>query len=366
MKDYYKILGVEKSASENDIKQAFRRLAHQHHPDKNGGNADKFKEINEAYQVLGNKEKRSQYDQFGSTFEQAGGGFGGFGGGNPFQGFDFSQARGFGGDFGDFDMGDLFGSFFGGSGGRRSRQRRGQDIQVDIEVSLKDIVHGVTRTLNLRKKNACDKCDGTGAKNSTSFKECQTCQGRGFVTATILGQFQTQTTCPECTGTGKIIKDKCSHCHGGGTTDEDVSLRVDIPSGIEEGQSIRISGQGNGIRGGKPGDLFVRVHITDSAGFTRDGDDLVTEYDIPFTLAALGGEIPVKTIDGQVSLKIPAGTPSGKKFMLRNKGIGHLRSNGRGNQIVIVNVEVPKKLSKKQKKILEELDSELKKDKKWF
>jgi len=366
-KDYYKILGVDKTASEAEIKKAFRKLAHEHHPDKANGNADKFKEINEAYQILSNKEKRQQYDQFGSTFDGAGANP--FGGGNPFGqgnmgGFDFSGAQNM-----DFDLGDIFGQFFGGGAPNgRARSQRGQDIQVDMEISLKDAVFGKSESFSLRKQVACKPCKGTGADKGTSYDTCPTCAGSGKIATTVLGTFRTQTVCPECMGQGKIIKNKCGACHGQGFTEENTDIKVEIPAGIDDGQAIRLAGQGNAGKNGSPaGDLYVNVHVKNEPGFERQGSDLLTEYDIPFTMAALGGEIEVRTIDSKVKLKIPAGTPSGKQFVLRDKGVTHLRSRGRGNQIVIVNVNVPKKLTKKQKELLEELNKEFSDKKKgWF
>ena len=364
-KDYYKTLGIEKGATDQEIKRAFRALAHKYHPDKNGGedNLKKFKEINEAYQVLSNKEKRQQYDQFGTTFDQAGMGGGNPFGGQGFGGFDFSQAQG-----ADFDLGDIFGSFFGGGGpGGRARSSRGEDIQMDIDISLKESVFGKSETLSIRKQNKCQPCQGTGADKGTSFDECKTCGGTGHITSTVLGTFRTQTACPDCQGKGKSIKDKCGACHGAGSNTENVDIRVEIPAGIDDGQSIRLAQQGNAGKNGNPaGDLYVRVHVKEEKGFVRDGDDLITEYNVPFTMTALGGQIEVKTIDGKVKLKVPAGTPSGKKFMLKGKGVGHLRASGRGDQIVIVNVDVPTKLTKKQKQLLEELNQEFGKKKSWF
>ncbi len=363
-KDYYKILGVEKNSSAEDIKKAFRKLAHEHHPDKNSGQDAKFKEINEAYQVLGNKDKRAQYDQFGQTFEGAQG-FGGSNpfGNNPFGGFQQGTA-----DF-DFDLGDIFGSFFGGGmGGRQTRTERGSDIEVDLEISLSEAVFGASKEISLRKQNKCQSCDGSGAKEGTAFETCSACNGRGRVTTTILGQFQTQTTCPHCRGKGKQIKEKCGQCGGDGLKTETEHIKVEIPAGINEGQSIRLSGKGNGgVRGASAGDLYIAVRIRPEAGFEREGDDLITKMEIPFSTAVLGGEVKVKTIDGQVKLKIPNGTPSGQQFILRNKGVNHLNSRGRGDQVVIVQVDVPTKLTKKQKQLIEELDKELKSSKKsWW
>ena len=369
-KDYYKILGVDKSASEIDIKKAFRKLAHQYHPDKNGsGNEEKFKEINEAYQVLGNKEKRQQYDQFGSTFDGAQG----FGGGaNPFgQGFDFSGFQNFGGgasnvEF-DFDFGDIFDSFFSGSrSGRGGRSRKGASLEVEIEISLKEAAFGSRRDITIERDDNCQACSGSGAKNGSAFTTCPTCSGSGVINSTVFGNFRTQTPCPECQGQGRVIKEKCPQCQGQGVEHKEENIAVEIPAGIEDGQSIRLSGRGNaGKNGAASGDLYVQVRVRSERGFVREGDDLISEYNIPFTLAALGGEIKVKTIDGEVKLKIPAGTPSAKKFLLKGKGMGHLKARGRGDQIVIVYVEVPTKLTKKQKKLLEEFSEESDK-KTWF
>lgn len=365
--DYYKILGVEKNASEADIKKAFRKLAHQHHPDKSNGNAEKFKEINEAYQVLSNKEKRHQYDQFGSTFSGSGGG-NPFGYGNPFGqgnmgGFDFS------GQNIDFDLGDLFGQFFGGGApSGRSRSQKGHDIQVDLEISLKEAVFGKTEVFSLRKQVACQPCHGSGAEHGTAYEKCSTCHGSGKIATTVLGTFRTQAICPDCHGKGKRIKDKCKACSGNGFNQETVDIKVEIPAGIDDGQAVRLSGQGNaGKNGAAAGDLYVTVHVKNEPGFVREENDLISEYNIPFTMAALGGEMEIKTIDGRVKLKIPAGTPSGKQFILREKGVTNLRARSRGDQIVIVNVEVPKKLTKKQKELLEQLDNELNSKKRsWF
>jgi len=368
-KDYYKILGVDKGASQEEVKKAFRKLAHQYHPDKNGGeeNSQKFKEINEAYQVLGNKERRQQYDQFGTTFEGAQG----FGGGqNPFgQGFDFSGFQGFGGQGGvDFDLGDIFSSFFTGAApGGRSRNGRGSNIEVDLEISLKDAVFGSSETISLRKQIKCEACKGTGAEKGSSYETCETCSGTGKIATTVLGTFRTQTICPDCGGQGKQIKEKCGQCSGQGTITDNVDIKVEIPAGIDNGQSIRLAGQGNAGKNSAPaGDLYIVIHIKDEKGLVREGDDLISEYEVPFTMATLGGEIEVKTIEGKVKLKIPAGTPSGKKFILRGKGVTHLRARGRGDQIVIVNINVPTKLSKKQKELLKELDKEFGKNKSWL
>jgi molecular chaperone DnaJ len=363
-KDYYKILGVERNASEADIKKAFRKLAHEHHPDKSSGNADKFKEINEAYQVLNHKEKRAQYDQFGSTFEN-GGGFnqGPFqGGGFDFSGFQNAGAQG--ANF-DFDIGDIFSSFFGGSAQGRAQRRRGSDIQMDLEITLKEAAFGVTKDIRIRKKDLCQDCQGTGAKDGKSFSSCQQCNGSGQISTTILGQFRTQTVCPSCQGAGQVIKEKCSHCGATGNISQETSLKVDIPAGIDDGQSIKLSGQGNsGPNKAPAGDLYIAIRVTPNKDFERQGFDLISEQKIPFAIATLGGDVNIKTIDGEVKLKIPNGTPSGKQFILRGKGLTRLDSKNRGDQIVIIQVFVPTKISKKQKQLIEELQKELEKDNK--
>ena len=365
-KDYYKILGVEKNASADDIKKAFRKLAHEHHPDKNNGQDTKFKEANEAYQVLSDKNKRAQYDQFGSAFSAGGGGGAQgnpFGGSNPFAGFGGAQQTDF-----DFDLGDIFGSFFGGQGQARTRTKRGRDLEINLAISLKEAVFGVSKTISIKKQQSCGPCQGTGAKNGTSFDNCSGCGGSGRISTVILGQFQTQTACPECQGQGKQIKEKCGACNGQGNILENQDINIEVPGGIDDGQSIRLSGQGDsGANGAPAGDLYVNIAVNPEVGFVRENFDLVSEIKIPFTLAVLGDEIKVKTIDGQVKLKIPAGTQSGKKFILRGKGVTRLKSRGRGNQIVIVNVDVPQKLTRKQKQLIEELDKEMWKDKKsWW
>lgn len=360
-KDYYKILGVNKNSTKEEIKKAFRKKAHQYHPDKKTGNDIKFKEINEAYQILGDKDKKAQYDQFGTTFNNQGGNP--FGGGSPFQG-------GFSGQNVDFDLGDLFGSFFGGGQqqSRGSRGNRGSDIEVDINITLKEAVFGISKDISIRKENSCNSCSGSGAKDNNSYEDCKVCDGSGQVSTTILGSFRTQTICPECRGQGKKIKEKCGACKGQGSILENTDIKIDIPAGIDNGQSIRLSKQGNsGSLGGYAGDLYIVVHVKEEKGFIRDNYDLITEELIPYTIVVLGGSINIKTIDGEVKLKIPSGTASGKKFILKEKGVNYLKSRGRGNQIVIVKVDVPKKLTKKQKELIEELDKEFKNIKKsWF
>lgn len=343
-KDYYNILGVQKGASKDELKKAFRKKAHEHHPDK-GGDEAKFKEVNEAYQVLSDDTKRQQYDQFGQTFDGAGGfpgggaGFGGFPGGVNFE-----------------DLGDIFGDFFGG-GRSRSRAPRGQDVMMDVEISFKESVFGVQKELSLTKNNSCERCGGVGAEPGTAMKTCSDCDGAGIrvtVQRTILGNIQQRVACETCHGNGEVPEMPCSTCSGTGTEYGRKTMRVDIPAGIENGMKIRIRGEGESIGGaGQSGDLFLRVHVKRDPRFERDGNTIYTKKDIGFTQASLGDEVEVETVDGRVTLKVPAGTQSGDKLRLKGKGISTGR--GRGDQIVIVNVVTPKKLTRKQKKLMEEL-----------
>lgn len=348
-KDYYQILGVDKRAKPEEIKRAFRKLAHQYHPDKKGGDEAKFKEINEAYQVLGDQEKRAKYDQFGSAaFEQ--GGFSGSGHG--FGGFDFS---GFQGGVGFEDLGDMFGDIFGG--GRRARTLRGHDIQVDSEIEFRDSVYGVEKNMTLTKPSACERCGGTGGEPGTGTETCKQCQGAGVevgVQRTILGNMQTKRTCSVCQGAGEIPKTFCVTCHGAGMERKSRTLVVTIPPGVEHGSVLRVRGEGEYVKGGEPGDLFVRIFVKPDKRFERNGFDLHSQLHIGFTQAALGDTIDVETIDGTVELTIAAGTQSGAQVRLRSKGIQSNR--GRGDQIVTIHVVTPKKLSRDQKKLLEQLD----------
>lgn len=341
-KDYYAILGVPKNASEDEIKRAFRKLAHEHHPDK-GGSEEKFKEINEAYQVLGDKEKRARYDQFGTADGPAG--FGGFPGGG-FGNFDPSQ-------FGDF--GDIFDSFFGG-GGRRSRRAKGDDIQVDISLTFKESVFGVAKDIPLNKHSTCERCGGNGAEPGSKMKSCPTCEGKGFTISTqrtILGSVQVRTECATCHGRGEVPEKTCTTCGGEGTVRARKTIRVDIPPGVEEGTQVRVRGEGESIGDqGDPGDLYLRIRVTEDSRFTREGSTIFSEKKIGFTQAALGDSVEVDTVDGKVSMKIPPGTQSGDELRLRGKGVPS--RGGRGDQIVIIKVVTPTKLDRKTRDLLEE------------
>ena len=345
-KDFYERLGVSKSATADEIKVAFRKLAHKYHPDKEGGDEAKFKEINEAYQVLSDEKKRAQYDQFGAAAFENGGG----GAGQGFGGFDFSGAGGF------EDLGDIFGDLFGGGRGR-SQTPRGHDIQLDVDISFRDSIFGTEKTVTVTKPSACERCGGNGGEPGTGMDTCRVCNGSGVeigVQRTILGNMQTKRTCSSCHGAGETPKTACTTCRGSGIEKKPRSLTITIPAGIEDGQSLRIRGEGEAVKGGIPGDFFVRVHVGTDARFEREDIHLYSEAKIGFTQAALGDVIHAETIDGPVDLTIPMGTQSGAQFRLRGKGVQTNR--GRGDQIVTVRVMTPKKLGKREKKLLEELN----------
>lgn len=366
-KDYYKILGIDKSASVEEIKKAFRQKAHQYHPDKTGGDEAKFKEVNEAYQVLGDPNRRAQYDRFGSAFEhaQATGGFSGFEGFRDFSGFANGFSRGQSGnwEFDLNDLGDIFGGFgdiFGfSSAGAKARSKRGRDIEASLDITFNEAVFGAEKEINLNKAVVCDKCSGGGAEPGAKVEACATCKGSGRVSRvqrTILGNIQTQTTCSTCGGEGKTSSLKCSKCSGAGVVRETVNLKIKIPAGIDDGQAIRLSGQGEaGQKRGQPGDLYIRVRVLADKKFNRDGDNILSEVEINFSQAVLGGKLEVETVDGPVKLKINEGTPSGKVYILRGKGVPHLHGRRRGDHLVKVKIKVPASLNRKQKKLLEEL-----------
>jgi len=359
-KDYYKILNVQKNASQDELKKAFRKLAHKYHPDKKGGDEEKFKEVNEAYQVLGDEKKRQQYDQFGADFAQQGG----FGGGAGWEDF-MNAARGGGGvnfDFGDIDLGDLFGGMFGG-GGRRQRQRRGSDIQVDVQLEFKEAVFGVEKEIRLNKNNDCDVCSGSGAEPGSEVKKCEQCQGQGQVKQvqrTMLGAMQTVVACPSCAGVGQKAEKSCKHCGGDGRVRSESVYKIKIPAGIDNGGTIKLSGKGESAGvGGQAGSLFVVVHVRPDKVFQRDGYDIYTSLHISYPQAVLGDKIEIDTLDGKKKLVIPEGTQSHQQIRLKGLGVPHLQSSGRGSHFVQVIVDVPKKVSRKTKKLLEELVGEL-------
>jgi molecular chaperone DnaJ len=358
-KDYYKTLGIDKNASEADIKSAFRKLAHQHHPDKNKGDDKKFKEINEAYQTLSDKTKRAQYDQFGSNGPQFGGQGGGnpFGGagGNPFDGFDFSQFQGGFGQGGfEFDLGDLFG------GGGRSRSRRGSDLETSLKITFKESVFGVEKTITLNRTATCKTCHGNGAKPGTSLHTCKACDGKGKIVRvqrTILGNIQTAVECDQCFATGKIPDEKCGTCRGAGIVREKEDLKVKIPEGVNNGDTLRMDGAGEAISGGPSGDLYIHLSVETHPVFKRTGNDLLMPLEVSLVDALLRTKIVVETLDGKEECEIPEGTNTGDQLRIRHKGVPHGRS--RGDIVVGVKIKMPKKLSGKAREIIEGLKKEL-------
>ena len=369
-KDFYEALGVPKNASDDEIKKAYRKMAMKHHPDRNQGDKAaeaeaKFKEIKEAYEILSDAEKRAAYDQYGHAgvdpnMRGAAGGAGGYG------------------NFGDA-FGDIFSDIFGGGGGRRGggggRQVfRGNDLSYAMEITLEEAATGKDSQIRIPSWDSCDTCHGTGAKPGTSVNTCQTCQGSGSVQMRQ-GFFSVQQTCPHCRGTGKVIPDPCTNCHGQGKIKRNKTLEVKIPSGIDDGMRIRSSGNGEpGQNGGPNGDLFIEIRIKKHAIFERDGDDLHCQVPVQVTTAALGGEINVPTLTGKATIEIPDGTQHGKIFRLRGRGIKGVRSAVAGDLYCHVNVETPVKLTEHQRKLLKELDESFTKsgtkhspqDKGWF
>jgi molecular chaperone DnaJ len=353
-RDYYEVLGISKTASKDEIKKAYRKLAMQYHPDKNPGNKEaeaKFKEASHAADILMDDQKRAMYDRMGHTAEQ------GMGGGGGFQG-------GFSGDFGDLGdiFGDIFGDILGGqrsrggtTGRRRARAQAGDDLQTEMHVTFEEAAFGVEKEIQINRSISCDTCHGTGAKKGSGPSTCDMCHGHGEVRRQQ-GFFTIAQPCPKCHGTGQIIKDACETCHGRGRTKKREKLSVKVPAGIDEGQRLKLSGQGDaGANGGPAGDLYVLIHIEPHEFFKREEYDVHCEVPISFSQAALGAEVEVPTLGGRVSMKIPEGTQAGQKMKLRNKGITKLGGYGLGDQIITIHVETPAKLSKEQRELFHRL-----------
>lgn len=355
-KDLYSVLGVDKNASEDEIKKAYRKLAHKHHPDKEGGDEEKFKEINGAYQVLSDKEKRGQYDQYGQTFDGAGGA-GGFGGANGAGGFDFNFGGASAGGAGGFE--DLFSDIFSsGFGGAQQKENVGSDISVDIEITFEEMSLGAEKEVELYKKVLCDKCDGTGAENKET-KKCDVCDGAGKVQKTvrsIFGQIAQVVPCEHCHGKGNIPKVKCSKCGGDGVVRDYQKVNIKIPAGIEDGQTIRAMGHGESpIGGGRAGNLYITIHVKPHAHFERIGDDIKSKLEITFSQATLGDKVSVKTIDGAVKMKVGAGTQSGDVYKIKNRGVDREDRFGRGAHLVEIKIKTPENLSREQKRLIKKL-----------
>lgn len=361
-KNYYDILGVEKGASKDDIKKAFYKLAHKYHPDKNGGDEKKFKEVNEAYQILSDDKKRAQYDQHGRVFDGAGGGPGqeGFSGFGGFEGFDPSVFSGQG--FGGFDMGnlgDIFGEFFSGQGGG-ARTRRGRDISIEITISFSDAVFGSERKILITKNTTCTRCNGSGAKPDTKRKKCTTCNGQGKLHETkrsFMGVFTSIRECDTCGGIGTIPEEECSSCHGHGVIRKQEEVVVHIPGGIESGEMIRLSGAGEAMSHGVSGDLYVKVGVSPDPVFSRESNNLIMTLPIKLSEALLGAEHSIKTLDGMITVKIPEGVSVGEVLRVRGKGVS-ISPGKRGDLLIKLKVKLPNKLSRKARSVVEELKNE--------
>ena len=358
-KDYYKILGVEKTSTKEEVKKAYKKLAKKYHPDlnKEDGSAEKFKEISEAAAVLADDEKRTKYDQFGTTADQFG---------NGFEGFDFSDIRS-GGDFG-FDFDSIFESFFGGGfRGRRRGPNRGSDLRYDLEINLEEAATGITKKITVPRMEQCSKCHGLGAESESDIVNCPDCDGKGvqrITQRTPFGVLATTTTCRKCQGQGKHIKKECHDCNGNGIVREERKIDIEIPAGAEQGTNLRVKGEGEaGEKGAETGDLYIIIHVQEHDTFERHGDDIYIKVPVSFVIAALGGEIEVPTLSGQAKLKIPAGTQTNTIFRMKGKGIPYLHGYGTGNENVEVIIEVPNKLNKKQKELLKQFSKESKEKK---
>ena len=371
-RDYYEVLGVSKTATDEELKKAFRKLAKKYHPDANPDNPKeaeaKFKEVNEAYENLSDPQKRRMYDQFGHDGPQ------GFGGGGPGQGGYYSySSSGFDG-FGDFgDLGDIFSSFFGGGagfGGRSSSRAntgpvKGADLKANLEISFENSYSGVEKEIILTRNEVCNVCHGNKAKPGTKAETCSICNGTGTIRqmqTTILGQMQTQRTCSNCHGTGKVIKEPCDNCRGKGTVRKQVKLKIKIPAGIDDGQTMVLKGEGEpGERGGSNGDLYIVIRIKKHSIYSRSGDRVLCNIPITFTQATLGAELKIPMVDGTTEIfKIPEGTQPGDKFTIRNKGFKSVNGSSQGDFVFTVEVQVPKKLSKEQREILTQLAKTMK------
>jgi len=366
--DYYKTLGIDKNASKDEIKKAFRKLAQKYHPDKSGGDQQKFKEINEAYNVLSNDTKRAEYDRFGKTTSGAGSntgggygsaGFGGFGGfedfAQQFRGSSEGSAQG-------FDFGDIFGEFFGGSGRGNTQRQRGNDIVVDIELEFSESVFGVTKTVSLTRNASCDVCAGSGAEPGTKTKQCTTCNGTGQVEEvqqSFIGSLKRVHICQSCYGKGSIPETKCGKCAGDGITKQKEDISFTVPPGIEDGQMIRMTGKGEAVVGGTAGDLYIRVHVKEHTDYRKEGSHLYTTQTVKLSDALLGATYSIKTLDGPIDLKIPNGVNHGELLRIKGKGVPQdIDKSTRGDLFVKIQLDIPKKLSKSAKKAVGTLQQE--------
>lgn len=362
-KDYYDTLGVSKTASKEEIKKAFYKLAHKYHPDKKGGNETKFKEVNEAYQILSDDSKRSKYDQFGSGFENMGA-QGGYGGGQGFEGFDFSNfSGGFQSGGASFDFGnlnDIFSDFFTGGGSERMETRRGRDISTELQISFHDSVFGINRKILITKTSTCLTCKGSGAKEGTKMETCKHCNGQGKIRETkrsFLGTISSTKICEVCLGSGEVPKELCDKCKGKGVLRREEEVSINVPAGIRDGEMIRMTGMGEAVSKGATGDLYIKINVAPHAIFKREGNDLVMNLNLKLSEALLGKEFPITTLDGEIKVTIPEGVSINEILRVRGKGVP-TGKNKRGDLLIKLNIKLPEKLSRKERELIEELQKE--------
>lgn len=353
--DYYEILGVNKGASKDEIKKAFYKLAHKYHPDKKGGNEAKFKEVNQAYQVLSDDDKRSKYDQFGSGFENMGGGSQS---GAGFEGFDFSGFQNGGADFDFGNLNDIFSDFFGGGG--RPQARRGRDISTEIQISFSDSIFGMDRKILITKTSNCLTCKGSGAKAGSKMETCKHCNGQGKIhesKRTIFGNIGSTKTCESCLGAGEVPKEICETCKGKGVLRREEEISIVIPAGIRDGEMIRMTGYGEAISRGTAGDLYIKINVIPHPVFKRDGSDLVMNLNLKLSDALLGTKYPIQTLDGEIEVTIPEGVSINEILRVRGKGVPVSKSK-RGDLLIKLNIKLPSKISRKSRELIEELKKE--------
>ena len=363
--DYYQILGLDKKATKEEVKKAFRKLAHQYHPDKKSGDENKFKEVNEAYTILSNDKKRAEYDAYGRVFSGAqGGAYSGAG----FEGFDFSNfaqgftghAQGFSGQGVEFDLGDIFNGFSDIFGGRSSRVQRGSDISIDLQLDFKEAVFGTKREVLITKKMVCERCKGKGAEPGSETKVCETCNGQGKIhetRQTILGSVSTIAPCPNCHGSGKVPEQKCTECKGVGIVRKQERIVINVPAGASDGEMIRMTGMGEAVQGGRAGDLYVKLHVKRHLVFRKEGANIVMDLPVKLTDALLGAKYTIDTLEGSLDVKIPSGVSHGEILRVRGKGVP-VPQHGRGNLLIHIKIRFPEKLSRKAKKVIEDLREE--------
>ena len=361
-KDYYTTLGIQKNASKEEVKKAFHKMAHKYHPDKKEGDEAKFKEVNEAYQVLSDDKKRAQYDQFGSNFNQASGGYQGQQGGfSGFEGFDFSGFQNGGGAEFDFgNLNDIFSDFFTGGMGGSAQARRGRDISTEIQISFSDSVFGANRKILINKVSNCATCQGSGAKPGTKMETCKKCNGQGHIREnkrSFLGTISTNKLCEECLGSGEVPHEKCATCHGAGVMRREEEISLAIPAGIRDGEMIRMTSMGEAVAKGTAGDLYIKINVAAHPVFRREGNDLAMNLNLKLSDALLGTEYKIQTLDGEVNVKIPEGVTIDEILRVKGKGVPSAK-NKRGDLLIKLNIKLPNKLSHKSREIIEKLKEE--------